>query len=221
MAVSGDIDLVVFDMAGTTVDVGDGIAIAFAETMVSAGVSVTADQISGVRGANKREAIHNLLRALAPARLAEADRIYDTFRAKLNDSAGEFKPAPGIERAIETLRSRGMRVALNTGFDRDITEAIIRALRWTTLADAVATGDDVERGRPAPDLIRRAMALTGVDNPARVANVGDTSLDLQAGDQAGVAINVGVWSGAHAKAKLLLAPHTHLVEFASDVVRLL
>ena len=197
---------------------GDGIAIAFAETMASAGVPVTADQIAGVRGASKREAIANLLRALAPGRLAEADRIYDTFRAKLDDAAREFKPAPGIESAIETLRARGLQVALNTGFDRDLTETIIRALHWSTLADVVVTGDDVERGRPAPDLIRRAMALTGVDDPGRVANVGDTSLDLQAGDNADVGVNVGVWSGAHSKARLLLAPHTHLVEFAHEVV---
>ena len=109
-------------------------------------------------------------------------------------------------------------IALNTGFDRDLTETIIRALRWSTLADVVVTGDDVERGRPAPDLIRRAMVLSGVDDPARVANVGDTSLDLQAGDNAGVGLNIGVWSGAHPKARLLLAPHTHLVEFAHEVV---
>ena len=168
MAVSGGIDLVVFDMAGTTVDVGDGIPIAFAETMATAGVAVTADQIAGVRGASKREAIHNLLRALAPARLSEADQIYDTFRAKLDDAAREFKPAPGIEPAMETLRARGIRVALNTGFDRDLTDTIIRALSWSTLADVVVTGDDVERGRPAPDLIRRAMALTA--SPIRRAS---------------------------------------------------
>jgi phosphonatase-like hydrolase len=218
MAVSGGIDLVVFDMAGTTVDVGDGIPIAFAETMASAGVAVTAEQVARVRGASKREAIHNLLRALAPARLSEADQIYDTFRAKLDDAAREFKPAPGIEPAMEALRARGIRVALNTGFDRDLTETIIRALYWSTLADVVVTGDDVERGRPAPDLIRLAMARTGVADPARVANVGDTTLDLQAGDNAGVGVNIGVWSGAHLKARLLLAPHTHLVEFAREVV---
>ncbi len=52
MTVSSGTQLVVFDMAGTTVEVGDGIAIAFAETMASAGVPVTADQIAGVRGAS-------------------------------------------------------------------------------------------------------------------------------------------------------------------------
>jgi len=41
MTVSSGAQLVVFDMAGTTVDVGDGIPIAFAETMAAAGVAVT------------------------------------------------------------------------------------------------------------------------------------------------------------------------------------
>ncbi|HEX5214816.1 MAG TPA: HAD hydrolase-like protein [Vicinamibacterales bacterium] len=218
MTVSGGIALVVFDMAGTTVEVGDGIPIAFAETMAAAGVSVTAEQIAGVRGASKREAIRDLLRTHVPERLSEAERIYETFRVKLDEAAREFKPAPGIENAFETLRARGFRIALNTGFDRDLTDTIVHALSWSTLADVVVTGDDVERGRPAPDLIRRAMALTGIDDPKRVASVGDTSLDLQAGANAGAGLNIGVWSGAHSKARLLLAPHTHLVEFAHEVV---
>ncbi len=42
-------------------------------------------------------------------------------------------------------------------------------------------GDDVPNGRPAPDMILLAMKLTGVDDPAQVANVGDTTLDLESG----------------------------------------
>ena len=71
-----------------------------------------------------------------------------------------------------------MRVVLNTGFDRLLTTHLLGVLGWTSLADAVVCGDEVAEGRPAPDLILRAMALAGIAEARTVANVGDTTLDL-------------------------------------------
>jgi phosphonatase-like hydrolase len=104
-------------------------------------------------------------------------------------------------------------VALNTGFDRDTTGLLLKALRWDEgVVDAVVCGDDVRRGRPAPDLIFRAMKEAGAADARRVVNVGDTVLDLQAGHNARVRWNVGVLSGAHGRELLEQAPHTHLLE---------
>ena len=49
------------------------------------------------------------------------------------------------------------------------------------LVNAVVCGDDVAQGRPAPYLIFRAMEKSGVTSVHQVTNVGDTVLDLQAG----------------------------------------
>jgi phosphoglycolate phosphatase-like HAD superfamily hydrolase len=48
--------------------------------------------------------------------------------------------------------------------------------------------------------------------------VGDTVLDLQAAHNAGVAWNIGVVSGAHTRAQLEAAPHTHLLDSVADVM---
>ena len=66
-------------------------------------------------------------------------------------------------------------------------------------------------GRPAPYLIFHAMEAAGVVDVRRVATVGDTTLDLEAGANAGVVWNVGVLSGAHDRASLEQAPHTHIL----------
>jgi phosphonatase-like hydrolase len=106
-----------------------------------------------------------------------------------------------------------VRIALNTGFDRDTTARLLDHLEALAgAADAIVCGDDVPKGRPAPDLILRAMALTGIANPGLVANVGDTTLDLEAGRRAGVRWNVGVLSGAHGRDALAAAPHTSLID---------
>lgn len=85
------------------------------------------------------------------------------------------------------------------------------------MVGAVVCGDDVSEGRPAPYLIFRAMEATGTYRVDEVANVGDTVSDLCAGDNASVRFNIGVLSGAHDQARLLKAPHTHLL---ADVAEL-
>jgi phosphonatase-like hydrolase len=103
-------------------------------------------------------------------------------------------------------------VALNTGFDRTITELLLNSMQWDgDLLNAVICGDDVARGRPAPFLIFRAMEMSGVTSVHQVTTVGDTMLDLQAGQNAGVRYNIGVLSGAHTKERLEREPHTHLL----------
>ncbi|HEU0302273.1 MAG TPA: phosphonatase-like hydrolase [Longimicrobium sp.] len=209
-----EVQLVVMDMAGTTVQDRGEVPAAFRAALASHGVALTDDEIAQVRGASKREVIRGLLadhRPDAPA--AAADEAYERFRANLAERyrAGA-QAVPGVEDTVRWLRGRGIRVALNTGFDRDITGLLLDALGWAEgMVDAVVCGDDVRAGRPAPYLIFRAMEVTGATSVHRVMNLGDTELDLLAGWNAGVAWNVGVLSGAHPRERLERAPHTHLI----------
>jgi phosphonatase-like hydrolase len=210
-----DMELVVMDMAGTTVHDGGEVPAAFTAALAAHGIAVSADEIAGVRGASKREVIRRLVaqhRPDAPAGLA--DEAYDGFRAALAERyRADVRAVEGTEDTFDWLRRRGVRIALNTGFDRTITELLLDALGWRDgVVDAVVCGDEVREGRPAPYLIFRAMEVAGASSVHRVMNVGDTELDLRAGWNAGVASNVGVLSGAHGRERLERAPHTHLIE---------
>ena len=59
----------IFDMAGTTVEDRGQVPAAFAATLAANGITVTADEITRVRGASKRQAIRS-----APAALAGRSR---------------------------------------------------------------------------------------------------------------------------------------------------
>jgi len=208
-----DLRLVVCDMAGTTVEDAGQVPAAFAAALEAFGVDVSPERLRSVRGAAKRDAIRALLPE-GPNLASDAEAAYDRFRELLRQRYrdGGVRPVPGAAATFEWLRSSNVQVALNTGFDRVITDMLLAALGWGDgVVDAVVCGDDVPRGRPAPDMILRAMEMTGVASAGQVANVGDTVLDLQAGANAGVRWNIGVLSGAHDRSMLEAVPHTHLI----------
>jgi phosphonatase-like hydrolase len=214
--------LVVFDLVGTTVQADDAVPRAFAAAAAAEGVTLSAADLHAVRGATKRRALERLL-ADAPDGTIRVERAYARFQQTLRDAytPDTVQTVPGAGSVLAALRARGVRTALNTGFDRALTAHLLAALGWTEVADVVVCGDDVAAGRPAPYLIFHAMEATGVTSVHAVATVGDTALDLQAGANAGVGWNIGVWSGAHDRATLLAAPHTHLCASVAEVPAIL
>lgn len=213
-----EIKLVVLDLAGTTVKDQGQVPKAFSTALTQAGIVVTSEQINALRGASKRQALVDLLPDTSD-RMERAGAVYRVFRDHLAHGFAEgVAPVAGAPETMAWLRERGVRVVLNTGFDREITELLLSSLGWTQgVADAVVCADDVSQGRPAPYLIFRAMEAVGTQSVHQVANVGDTARDLQAGCNAGVGWNVGVLSGAHSAEQLRRAPHTHLLAGVAEL----
>lgn len=219
-----DIELVAFDIAGTTLSVADQVPDAFRYAFSDQDLDVSHAQIRAVRGVSKREAIQELLVTLSPDRDAAglADRvdvIFSCFKETLLAMyrAAPIRPIPGAESTFEWLRDRGASVALTTGFDRELTQLLLARVGWTDTLDAVVCDDDVERGRPAPDLILKAMRRTKTQDAARVVAVGDTTADLHSAERAGVGYTVGVLSGAHTKEMLRKAPHDAIIASVADL----
>lgn len=213
------VELVIFDLAGTTVEDRGEVPDAFAAALSSQGISVSPEQLRNVRGASKRQAILHFIPP-GPEQAARAESVYASFRehlARRYQSDG-VRPVAGADTTFMSLRERGVRIAVNTGFDREMTAMLLDALGWGgEFFDAVVCGDDVPQGRPAPYLIFRAMESAGAGNVHKVANVGDTALDLLAGHNAGVKWNIGVLSGAHERAQMEAAPHTHLLASVAEL----
>lgn len=217
------LELMVFDMAGTTVEDGGQVPKAFNAALAECDIRISAEQLAQIRGASKREAIAELVAKYAgPSWQGRSEEVYASFvRHMAREFNGAVRALPGAEETFRWLRSQGVKIALTTGFDRDIASLLLAALGWKTIADYCACGDDVPRGRPAPYLIFRAMEATGVDSVHAVGTLGDTVLDLQAGFNAGVRLNMGTLSGAHDRKRMEREPHTLLVNSVADLPRLL
>lgn len=218
-------DLVIFDITGTIITNTQAVADAFFAALADSGFSVAAEDLLPWRGAPKRLAIRSLLQKHSP-RTPSAEQV-ETIYARFHQEVCErfesegLQLIPGVEQALAWLRGQGLRLAFNTGFDRDIADLILRALKWERgVVDAVVCGDEVAQGRPAPYMIFHVMERTGVLDVRRVAVVGDTTLDLQAGWHAGVGQIIGVLSGAHGRDRLSKAPHTSILASVADLPEL-
>ena len=217
--------LVVFDLGGTTIHDRGEVPEAFAAALQASGLAVDPAAIASWRGASKREILKKLVAEQRPAlpaedrsrlALAAFDRFSQTLTGRLRGTSS--LAIPEALPALLRLRGAGIRIALNSGFDRKVLDVILSAVPWPPdLFDAVVCGDDVPEGRPAPLMIFRAMEKTGVSDPNRIAVVGDTRLDLEAGANAGATYRIGVLTGAHDHPTLMRAPHTHIVDSVGSV----
>jgi phosphonatase-like hydrolase len=217
----GRFTLVCLDMAGTTIRDDGAVDAAFASALASNGITPDTE-----RFAEARRFVHetmgwskaDVFAALLPAK--EAARATTAFATAYESivSAGDVQPMAGAETLLHDLRARDLGICLTTGFAPSTRDALLGALGWTGLVDLALSPADVGRGRPAPDMILRAMERLGVTNPAAVAVVGDTVSDLEAGAAANAGAVIGVLSGSHDEATLATAPHTALID---DVTQLL
>jgi phosphonatase-like hydrolase len=108
------------------------------------------------------------------------------------------REVPGAPDVFDRLRSEGIRVALNAGFDRAISDVILGRLGWLERIAGSIASNEVDRGRPYPDMIRELMGRFEVSSPSRVAKAGDTPADLEEGQNAGSGLIVAVTSGTRA-----------------------
>lgn len=218
------IRLVCLDMAGTTVDDGDAVMESFEAAADEVGLTGAAREaaMSYVRetmGMSKIEVFRAVLdgdETRARAANAAFERAYDEVVA-----AGRLRPVAGAEEVFAGCRARGVAVCLTTGFAPATRDAIVAALGWRDLVDLVLSPADAGRGRPYPDMILTAVIRLGVDDVRAVAVAGDTSNDLWSGHRAGASIVAGVLTGAHDRAALASAPHTHVLDSVADLLPLL
>lgn len=220
------IELVVFDMAGTTVSDAGGVGASFSAALAAAGVAADPEHVKAVMGLPKPEAVRILVEAggtaAASVDVAAVHRDFVSRMLRYYREDPAVREVPGATAVFRELRSAGVLVALNTGFSRGIADAILQRLGWgQNLVNATVTSDEVPRGRPHPDMIHHVMKQLGVADASRVAKVGDTTVDLDEGTSAGCGLVLGVLTGSATRAQLLARPHTHILESIVEIPALL
>ena len=222
---SSPIELVVLDMAGTTVRDDGVVERAFQRAAERTGVASRMpweDALAFVRttmGQSKLDVFTHL---------AGGDTVAATAAtAAFEQAYGELVVEEGVEEiaaaadVIRGLRADGITVALTTGFAPVTRDAILSALGWHDLVDFALSPIDAGRGRPAPDLVLTAALRARVTAVDRIAVAGDTTSDVQSGLRAGAGLVAGVLTGAHDRATLEAAGAHHVLASVAEFPALL
>ncbi len=203
--------MVVFDMAGTTVDEDNLVYKLMHQMLVNDGYECTLEMVLALgAGKEKRQAFKDLLIDLgvfAPDNIAK--RLHESFQLNLVEAyqSMDVKPMPYAERVFGELKNRNIKVVLNTGYDANIASLLLEKLNWHVgeTVDAIITASDVVSSRPNPDMIFLAMQNMGIKNAAFVVKVGDSITDIEEGKNAGCGLTIGVTTGAQNEEMLLMA----------------
>jgi phosphonoacetaldehyde hydrolase len=200
----GPVQLVAFDWAGTIVDFGcQAPALAFVELFRDAGLEITVAQARGPMGIGKREHIAALLEEPEIARgwgelhgakptPGDVERLYEAFHPiQVRMAAERAQLIPGVLETIAWLRARDAMIATNTGYFREVLDAILPVATEQGLeADSHVCATDVPEARPAPWMLIVNMLETGAYPAEAVVKVGDTIPDVEEG------LNAGAWTVA-------------------------
>ena len=214
------IQLVVCDMAGTTVRDEHEVEACFAKAARATQLKMTEEEILAVQGWSKRHVFEVYWQRQLGKKSDEwLDRVESSYLLFRNILELHYKNAPvypteGCIELFAFLKEKNIRIALTTGFYRKVTNIILDKLGWlqalneqylgtnaTTIQASIAS-DEVKRGRPEADMILRAMQLLGIKDPKNVINIGDTPSDIQSGNNAGCRYSFCVTNGTHTAAQL-------------------
>ena len=215
------IELVVFDIAGTTVADKGNINDVFRKAFSNAGIeNVDAADVDDVMGYRKKEAIEIIVAKYKPGYEndeAFIDAIHEDFTNQMvayYETCDGLVPLPFAEKVFRELQINKVKVALNTGFTRVITTPILKRLGWDNalFIDEVICSDEVPEGRPHPYMIEKLMQKLSIASAEDVAKVGDTKVDIEEGQNAGCGIVVGVTTGAYTKEQLIKYQPDYIID---------
>jgi phosphonatase-like hydrolase len=208
--------LVVMDMAGTTVNDFGLVQQAAIDAMKwKLNIDINMDQANKVMGIPKKTAFEQLCSLNKTMVTADIiDELVGVFNQQLIEKygvKGSIELMPYAAELFEAIRNSGAKVYLNTGFNREVADVIVRNLALENAIHGYIGSDEVDAGRPQPDMIRLAMKRSGVEYSHLVMKVGDTISDLYEGFSAGCAWNIGVLTGANSYDELRTAPYSQIL----------
>jgi beta-phosphoglucomutase len=177
--------LVILDLDGVLVNTTPCHARAYADLWDRIGVAGPAYE--SIAGRTTRDAVRDVAGALGPTA-----REFDGWVSFKQDRARQYLASEPLLfadtiPALHAIKRRGARLAVGTSASRSTADVVLDRFELRPFFEAIVTGDEVLRGKPAPDIYRRALDLTG-EAASRTLVVEDSVAGMAA------ALEAGTWA---------------------------
>lgn len=181
---------VLFDMDGTLVDSEKLWDISLAALYTELGGELTPQVREALVGGSAEDTIRTVYTDLGleqdPRAMAESNRWLHDYTAELFD--GGLPWCDGARELLDELAAEEIPMALVTNTLRALTDKALNSIGAHYFSVTVC-GDEVARGKPAPDVYERAATLLGFDPVACLA-VEDSVTGSAAAERAGCPVLV-------------------------------
>jgi 2-phosphoglycolate phosphatase len=206
---------IVFDLDGTLIDSYDAIAESLNAALEAAGhTPLPVEEVRGMVGLGLETLVS---KALGPEHVEEGVR---NFRARYEEIFLERTTLmPRVAGTLDQLHRRGYRMSVASNKPSIFTWRILEGLKVRRYLTTVLGPDLVEKKKPHPEMVHRAMKEMGLD-AARTLYVGDMEVDVQTARAAGVPVVV-VPTGSRSEAELRAAVPDLLIPGIESLLDLL
>ena len=127
------IKMIVFDMAGTTIDEDNVVYKTLHQAIHDVNVDITfEDVLLHGAGKEKKQAIKDILLASGITNTEITNEAFNIFSTRLADAynALPVKEQTGALALFTALRQMNVKVVLNTGYNKETAELILNKLGW-------------------------------------------------------------------------------------------
>lgn len=221
------IECVVFDMAGTTVDEDNIVYKTLHKALNQYNITVDLEHVL-LHGAGKEkfQAIKDIIfySEFELDELAQLE-IFSYFLIELDKAYKEFKAKPikGAEQVFKVLKSLGIKIVLNTGYNRKTAEGLLNTIGWNEgqEIDLLVTASDVLHNRPMPDMILFAKNALKISNSNKIVKIGDSCIDIEEGKNASCMYSIGITTGAQTRVQLMSAKPDYIIDDLESLIEIL
>lgn len=181
---------VLWDVDGTLVDSAEYHWLTWRDALAREQFELTRELFASSFGQRNDAVLRGLLGADLPAtevgRIAAAKE--ECYRAMVRERG--LQPLPGVLNWLRRLKEAGWRQAVASSAPRANLEVILAATGVAEFFDAVVSAEEIEHGKPHPEIFLRAAQAVGA-KPRRCVVVEDAPAGVESGHRAGMRV-IGV-----------------------------
>jgi beta-phosphoglucomutase len=116
----------------------------------------------------------------------QAEKLAYAKESYFREAAAHLTPLPGVVDLVKALDEAGWKQAIGSSAPLANVSLLLSSTGLTDYMQAIATGDDVSRGKPDPQVFLLAFERLGVP-PSQGVVIEDAPAGIEAGNRAGAA----------------------------------